>query len=158
MIFCFLLFDGVTGLPRVSSADLMRDNKNVGQISKYSSSSCPKSKSNRCDIKRGTLFSRSRCEWLNYFEECALDGSDKCYGYFDNSMSEEIWWNLSWEACDDSVINEIRNLFPGVTLDFETFNTWHGRSCLPTIWSGPETCDPVLEKGSLIKFDLKLSL
>ena len=156
MIFVFLLFE-VMGLPRVSSADVMQEIKNVGQISTLSRRSCPKSKANRCDITTGTLFSRRRCEWLDYYEECALDGSDKCYGYFDG-MSEEIWWDYPrWDACDDSVINEIKNLFPGVTLDFETDNSWHGRSCLPKIWSGPETCDPVLEKGSSIKFDLKLS-
>lgn len=148
MTFVFLLIGGVISLPRgQESADLVREIENTGIISaRYSF--CPHSNANRCNIKTGKLFSRKRCEWLNYHEECTLDGSDKCIGYFDNLPLGNIWLdNVEWELCDDSVIEKIRNLFPGVAVDFEKEQFGRGRSCLPTVWSGPETCDPVLEKG-----------
>ena len=148
MIFVFLLLDEVVGIPRsqLSSDNYIREIQNMGQILKRYTSSCPYSNANRCDIKEGTLFSRSRCEWLNFYEECSMDGSEECYGYFDSR--DDLWLeNVKWKSCNDSVIKEITNLFPGVTLDFENVKTGRGRSCLPTVWSGPETCDPVLEKG-----------
>ena len=151
MILILFSFNCVLGTPRGQrSVDLTRELENIGKISAQNTDSCPYSKNNRCSMKRGTLFSRSKCEWLEYYEECDIDGSDKCHGYFE---SLKIFENLvDWETCDDSVIYAIRNIFPGVKLEFEEGRPGRARSCLPTVWSGPETCDPVLKKGFLDYF------
>ena len=153
MNFVFVLLHGVMAYPRaLQSADLVREIETTGLISsRYTL--CPHSNANRCYIKTGRLFSRKRCEWLNYREECTLDGSNMCFGYFDNLPYGEIWLeNVRWKLCDESVIEEVKKLFPGVTLDFDKVQSGVGRSCLPTVWSGPETCDPVLEKGDFQGF------
>ena len=91
MIFVLLLMDGVMSLPRSqqSSDDLIREIQNMGHILTRYTSSCPYLNTNLCDIKQGTLFSRSRCEWLDFYEECSRDGSDTCSGYFDSR--DDLW-------------------------------------------------------------------
>ena len=172
MIFAFLMFDRVLGSPRKTfdNWDLEIDDFNmeleaeelyidlVGDIGVFfrrsTNISCPYTEAKRCDINTGTLFSRSKCEWLEYYEECDFEGSNKCHGYF-KSLKDELMekpeklleWKTYDHSYDDSIIYAIKNLFPGVTLEFEKVQNGERRSCLPTAWSGPETCDPVLEKG-----------
>ena len=184
MIFVFFLFDGALGLPRPQKTwddwipqfedfnlDFLNINlksaaeelsstlskalfDDIGFYFHGSDSSCPYTRANRCDIKKGKLFSRNKCDWLVYYEECDFEGSYTCHGYF-TTLKDEILqkpeklleWKTYDHSYDDSVIYAIKNLFPGVTLEFEKVKNGGRRSCLPTAWSGPETCDPVLEKG-----------
>ena len=163
MIFAFILFEGILGsrryafdaitktaLPSTELRLSIRRNRDVGHIFTHYTSLCPFSNANRCDIRAGTLFSGERCEWLEYFEECGMDKHvlrmDRCYGFF---RSRKNSWFLKWDTRNETIIDAITDLFPGVKLAFEDEKTRWRHSCLPIVWSGPETCDPVLKKGNL---------
>ena len=166
MMFIILLFYGMLGLPtaqkpsddldfeieellsilRIGRQDYSAFSGLVGGIGGYFSgprTSCPYTHANRCDIKIGTLFSRSKCEWIKYYEECDNEGSNKCQGYFKSlkdfyKPGTLVEWNTFDDSYDDLIIDAIRNLFPGVSLEFEKVQSRRRRSYLPTFWSGPK--------------------
>ena len=147
MIFVFLLFEGIVGSQRNPvPAELRRSIQKHGDIghmfTRYSSS-CPYSNAHGCNVEAGTYFSRKTCEWLEYFEECGLEGSAACYGFF---RDQKHSWSLEWETCDETIMNSIRNIFPGVHILFDREEKGRARSCLPRVWNGPETCDKYEEK------------
>ena len=155
MIFAFLLFEGIVGSPRKLNSAFpsfpsalrrsIQKHADVGHMLTHYSSSCPYSNANRCNIAAGTLFSRSRCEWLEYFEECDLDGSENCQGFFRDQKNS---WSMKWETCDDKVIASIRSLLDWA-VGFDRDEKGHGNSCLPMTWHGPETCNYPESRGNL---------
>ena len=148
MIFVFLLLEGIEGSRRNPFPSALRRSiskyGDVGHMFTRYSSSCPYSNANRCNVGAGTLFSRSKCEWLEYFEECGLDESEKCYGFFKDQKNS---WSLEWYTCDETIMNSIRDIFPGVHIAFEREEKGRAKSCLPRVWYGPETCDKAEEQG-----------
>ena len=155
MIFAFLLFEGIVGSPRKLNSAFpsfpsalrrsIQQHADVGHMLTHYSSSCPYSNANRCNIEAGTLFSRSKCEWLEYFEECDLDGSENCQGFFRDQKNS---WSMKWETCDDKVIASIRSLLDWA-VGFDRDEKGHGNSCLPMTWHGPETCNYPESRGNL---------
>ena len=90
----------------------------------------------------GNFFSRWNCEWIEYLETC--DYKEDCSGHF---KSQKTSWSLEWTSCNDTIINEIRKIFPDTYLRFDEESVWR-RRCIPKEWSGVEFCGPIKEKSA----------
>ena len=94
----------------------------------------------------GNFFSRWNCEWVEYLETC--DYGEDCSGFF---KSQKTNWTLEWTSCNDTIVDQIVEIFPDVDLKFDQIHPkpkypWakvSGRRCIPKLWDGPEFCDPI---------------
>ena len=94
----------------------------------------------------GNFFSRWNCEWVEYFETC--DYEEDCSGFF---KSQKTNWRLEWTSCNDTIVDQIVEIFPDVDLKFDQIHPKpgiygkkaSGRRCIPWLWDGPEFCDPI---------------